>query len=364
MSKIPILLSTDYNEGLPGLPLLNFTLSSTLEAGEPPEARGLERDEVRLMVSYISTNQVVHTRFRQIGDFLEPGDLLVINTSGTLNAALPATRSDGTQLELHLSTHLPANLWVVEMRAYLDIQEKTTGPFYNIKPGEPFELPAGASVTFHTPYAPGNAFRRLWVASLNLPVPLHSYLNRYGFPIRYSYVKKGWPLSYYQTVYATEIGSAEMPSAGRAFTPELLTRLIARGVLIVPLLLHTGVASLESHEPPYEEFYRVPLETARVVNGAHAAAKRVVAVGTTVVRALETVTDAEGTSHPGEGWTRLVITPRRGIRAINGLLTGLHEPRATHLAMLEALAGLEHLRLTYAEALREGYLWHEFGDLH
>src|SRR6266487_1522452 len=349
MSKIPILLSTDYNEGLPGLPLLNFTLSSTLEAGEPPEARGLERDEVRLMVSYISTNQVVHTRFRQIGDFLEPGDLLVINTSGTLNAALPATRSDGTQLELHLSTHLPANLWVVEMRAYLDIQEKTTGPFYNIKPGEPFELPAGASVTFHTPYAPGNAFRRLWVASLNLPVPLHSYLNRYGFPIRYSYVKKGWPLSYYQTVYATEIGSAEMPSAGRAFTPELLTRLIARGIQIAPLLLHTGVASLEQHEPPYEEYYRVPLETARVVSAARGAGRRVVAVGTTVVRALETVTDREGTVHPGGGWTRLVITPERGVRSIDALLTGLHEPRSSHLAMLAALAGREHLTLTYAE---------------
>src|SRR6266568_4845665 len=170
MSKIPNLISMEYNEGLP---LLNFSLSSTLEAGEPPEARGLERDEVRLMVSYISTNQVVHTRFRQIGDFLEPGDVLVINTSGTLNAALPATRPDGTQLELHLSTHLPADLWVVDLRSYHDNREKTTRPFYDIQPGESFTLPAGASVTFHTPYAPGNAFRRLWVASLNLPGPLH-----------------------------------------------------------------------------------------------------------------------------------------------------------------------------------------------
>jgi len=90
----------------------------------------------------------------------------------------------------------------------------------------------------------------------------------------------------------------------------------------------------------------------------------VIAVGTTVVRALETVTDAQGLTHPGEGWTQLVVTPRRGIRSVNGLLTGLHEPRATHLAMLEALAGLEHLQITYAEALRQGYLWHEFGDLH
>ena len=364
MKKVPILLSTEYNERLPGLPLLNFTLSSELEAGEPPEARGMARDEVRLMVSHISNDQVVHTRFRHISDFLGPGDVLVINTSGTLNAALPATRSDGTQLELHLSTHLPANLWVVEMRAYQDNREKTTRPFYDIQPGESFELPAGASITLHTPYAPGHALRRLWVSTLNLPVPLHDYLDQYGFPIRYNYVKEGWPLSYYQTVYATEMGSAEMPSAGRAFTPELITRLIARGIQIAPLILHTGVASTEQKEPVYEEYYRVPEPTARVVNAAHQAHQRVIAVGTTVVRALETVTDTSGITHPGEGWTDILITPQRGIRSINGLLTGLHEPLSTHLAMLETLTGRAHLETTYREAIKERYLWHEFGDLH
>src|SRR6266496_2373538 len=361
MSNLPNLLSTDYNEGLP---LLNFTLSSTLEAGEPPEARGLERDEVRLMVSYISTNQVVHTRFRQIGDFLAPGDVLVINTSGTLNAALPATRSDGTHLELHLSTHLPMNRWVVEMRAYQDNREKTTRPYYNIHRGESFELPAGGSATFYIPYAPGHAVSRLWIATLNLPVSLHDYLDQHGFPIRYSYVKEGWPLSYYQTVYATEKGSAEMPSAGRAFTPELLTRLIAKGIQIAPLLLHTGVASTEHKEPVYEEYYRVAESTARLVNQARLAHQRVIAVGTTVVRALETVTDSGGVTHPGEGWTDILITPQRGIRAVNGMLTGLHEPLSTHLAMLETLTGRAHLEITYREALKEGYLWHEFGDLH
>ena len=364
MNTVPIRLSTEYNQGLPGLPLLNFTLSPDLEAKEPPEARGLARDEVRLMVSYISTDQVVHTHFRQIGDFLEPGDVLVINTSGTLNAALLATRSDGTQFELHLSTHLPADLWVVEMRAYQDKQKKITKPFYDIQQGESFALPAGGSVTLHTPYAPGNAFRRLWVASLHLPGPLHPYLDQYGFPIRYSYVKEEWPLSYYQTVYVTEMGSAEMPSAGRAFTPEVLTRLIAKGIQIAPLLLHTGVASTEQKEPVYEEYYRVPEPTARLVNAAHFAHQRVIAVGTTVVRALETGTDTNGVTHPGEGWTDILITPQRGIRAVNGLLTGLHEPLSTHLAMLETLTGRPHLEVTYREALREHYLWHEFGDLH
>jgi S-adenosylmethionine:tRNA ribosyltransferase-isomerase len=364
MSKTPILLSTDYNEGLPGIPLLNFTLPSTLEAGEPPEVRGLERDEVRLMVSYISTNRVVHTRFRQIGDFLESGDVLVINTSGTLNAALPATRWDGTLLELHLSTHLPTNQWVVEMRAYQDNREKATKPFNNIYPGESFVLPAGASVTFHSPYAPAHARRRLWLATLNLPETVHDYLDQHGFPIRYSYVKEGWPLSYYQTVFATEMGSAEMPSAGRAFTPELLTRLIAKGIQITPLLLHTGVASTEHDEPVYEEYYKVTESTARLINSAHQAHKRVIAVGTTVVRALETVTDSSGVTYPGEGWTDILITPQRGVHAVNGMLTGLHEPLSTHLAMLEALTGRAHLEITYREALKENFLWHEFGDLH
>lgn len=342
---------------------IDFVLPPELEASEPPEARGLARDDVRLMISYRSDDRVVHSRFRNLPHILSPGDLLVINTSGTLNAAIVATRADGTMLEVHLSTQLPAGLWLVEVRSPT---ESASQPFPHAKAGEVLQLPGGGSVSLHTPYGginrPGEV--RLWVATLDLPSPLHVYLDKYGFPIRYSYVKRSWPSSYYQTVYATEPGSAEMPSAGRAFTPELITRLVAKGVQIAPLLLHTGVASLESHEPPYEELYRVPLETAQLVTRARAGGKRVIAVGTTVVRALETVTDREGITHPGEGWTRLVITPERGLRSITGLLTGLHEPRATHLAILEALASRNHLQLTYSEALRMGYLWHEFGDLH
>jgi S-adenosylmethionine:tRNA ribosyltransferase-isomerase len=351
---------------LRGVRALDFDLPAQLEAGEPPEARGLARDEVRLMLSYRADDHVVHTRFRELPDFLRPGDLLVINTSGTMNAALDATRADGTRLELHLSTHLPADLWIVEVRLP---SGPATVPFPHATAGETLSLPGGAAVTLHTPYLADRSLApseptRLWIATLQLPGELDGYLAQYGFPIRYSYVKQGWPGSYYQTVYATETGSAEMPSAGRAFTPELLTRLVARGIQVAPLLLHTGVASLEDHEPPYEEFYRVPLTTAQLVNAAREAGRRVVAVGTTVVRALETVTDVEGTTHPGEGWTRIIITPQRGIRAVDALLTGLHEPRATHLAMLEALAGRTHLQVAYAEALRQGYLWHEFGDLH
>lgn len=370
----PLLGTTVALEKIPTLALgwgrLNFNLPSTLEASEPPEARGLARDQVRLMVSYRADNRIIHTQFRDLGAFLSPGDLLVINTSGTMNAALSATRADGTTLELHLSTHLPADQWIVELRL---ADEQGTKPFYNAQVGESLHLPDGATVILHAPYSaaligtaayPSPPVARLWTATLHLPGSLHDYLEQHGSPIRYSYVKQSWPASYYQTVYATELGSAEMPSAGRAFTPELITQLVAHGVQIAPLILHTGVASLEKHEPPYDEYYRVPPQTAQLVNAARAAGKRVIAVGTTVVRALETVTDKQGTTQSGEGWTRLIITPQRGLYAVNAMLTGLHEPEATHLAMLAALAGLKHLEITYAEALRERYLWHEFGDLH
>src|ERR671910_291177 len=343
---------------------LDFELPPELEADAPPEARGFARDEVRLMVSYRSDDRVVHSTFQDIGDFLEAGDVLVINTSGTMNAALDAEREDGTALELHLSTRLPADLSVVELRRPTDA---ATEPFRYAVAGETLRLPRGATATLHAPYPSSSPRRkgfRLWIATLDFPEPLDEYLERHGFPIRYGYVRESWPSSYYQTVYATETGSAEMPSAGRAFTPELITRLVARGIQVAPLILHTGVASLEEDEPPYDEFYRVPPETARLVNAARTSGRRVVAVGTTAVRALETVTDESGTTHPGEGWTRLIITRERGIRSVDSMLTGLHEPRSSHLAMLEALAGREHLRVTYGEAVRDGFLWHEFGDLH
>jgi S-adenosylmethionine:tRNA ribosyltransferase-isomerase len=238
---------------------LNFRLPRELEASEPPEARGLERDAVKLMVSYLADDRILHRRFRDIVDTLEAGDVVVINTSGTMNAALNVLREDGTAMELHLSTHLPADLWIVEIR---QLAENATKPFYTAQAGETLMLPAGGYATLHAPYNTDErqhgGHTRLWIATLQLPMNLHPYLERYGFPIRYNYVREEYPISYYQTVYATQVGSAEMPSAGRAFTHELITRLVAKGVQIVPLILHTGVASLEDHEPPYEEYYRVP----------------------------------------------------------------------------------------------------------
>lgn len=343
---------------------LEFDLPPELEANAPPEARGLSRDEVRLMVSYRTDDRIEHGLFRDIERYLVPGDLLVINTSGTMNAALAARRADGTEIELHLSTLLPDGRWSVELRLPHGFSSR---PFLIANSHETLTLPGGGSIHLHEPYSPAASSAgevRLWMASLRIPEPLDVYLMRYGLPIHYHYVRSSWPSTFYQTIFATDAGSAEMPSAGRGFTPELVTRLVALGIQFAPLRLHTGVASLEDHEPPYAEWYSVPEPTANLVNAARSDRRRVIAVGTTVVRALETVTDIEGATRSGEGWTELVITPERGVRAVDGLLTGLHEPRATHLAMLEALADREHLRSAYSASLAHRYLWHEFGDLH
>jgi S-adenosylmethionine:tRNA ribosyltransferase-isomerase len=349
------------------LSTIEFSLPSELEASAPPEARGLRRDEVRLMVSSYSKDQVMHTRFYKFPKFLNEGDVLVINTSRTRNSALLATRTDGTLLELHLSTHFDTGLWTVEVRS-MDEAGKTKH-FEDVHMGEVLHLPGAASAVLQEPYISdcnenSRPSETLWLAKIELPQDVDEYLARHGFPIRYNYVKERWPLSFYQTVYATESGSAEMPSAGRPFTSKLLRRLETKGIRIAPLILHTGVSNLETHEPPYREYYRVNAETAQLVNEARAAGRRIVAVGTTAIRALESVTNGDGRTHAGEGWTCLVVTPQRGLRAVNALLTGMHEPAASHLAMLEALAGRAHIKVAYEEALRKNYLWHEFGDLH
>ena len=351
----------------------DFELSSAFEAHEPPEARGLKRDDVRLLVSDLATDSIDHARFADLPRWLSAGDLLVVNTSATINAALPATAADGRAFEVHLSTRLPGGLWSVELR---QPGEKASLPYTDALAGTALLLPAGGQATLLAPYPFAGslaACSRLWAAAVIFPGPDGAYLRDYGQPIRYGYVGGSWPNEMYQTVFANDPGSAEMPSAGRPFTPELVTQLVSRGIEIAPLVLHTGVASLESHEPPYEEYYRVPRRTAERVNAARRAGGRVIAVGTTVVRALETVTDESGTSSPGEGWTALVIAADRPVRAVNGLITGLHEPRATHLMLLEAVVAAAsrtgicarcHLERAYAEAIRVGYLWHEFGDSH
>jgi S-adenosylmethionine:tRNA ribosyltransferase-isomerase len=336
-------------------PALAFELPERLEAHEPPEARGLPRDEVRMLVAARTTGELVDARFRDLPDVLAPGDAVVVNTSATLPASLPATRSDGRAIRLHLSTPVPgkAGHWVVELRC-------GDTPCRSGRP-ETLLLPAGGKAHLLAPYLTG---RRLWVARLDLPGTLSAYLAEHGAPIRYRHVSRQLPLDDYQTVFASEAGSAEMPSAGRPFTHRVLAALVARGITIASVVLHTGVSSLEEGEAPYPERYRVPEATARAIAATRNRGGRVIAVGTTVVRALETAARPDRHVAAAEGWTDLVVTPVRPPRVVDGLLTGWHEPGASHMLLLEAVGGRDLIDRSYRAALARGYLWHEFGDVH
>ncbi len=324
------------------------------EAHEPPEARGSGRADVAMLVARRHDPELVHARFRELPRFLSAGDLLVVNTSATLPAALDA-RLGERPVELWLSTPAGDGTWLVELRT------RDRAPYPRPPVGVGLDLLAGGRVQLLARFA---GSERLSVARFELDEPLHDYLRRHGRPVRYGYVPEPWPLDAYQTVFSLEPGSAEMPSAGRPFTAELVTELVSSGVLFSPVTLHTGVSSPEDGEPPFPERFRVPLATARLVNAVRGWNGRVIAVGTTVVRALETVAAANGTVSQGRGWTSVVVTPERGLRAVDGLLTGWHESGSSHHALLEAAAGGELLERSYRAALEHGYRWHEFGDLH
>ena len=347
--------------------VLDFVLPPELEAHEPPEAAGRPRDDVRLLVSH-GLDEPVDTRLGFVPAHLDPGDLLVVNTSATVPAALAGTRADGEPVAVHLSTPLADGRWLVEVRRRVD---GTTEPYGRTMAGETVDLPGGGHVEGIEPWRTSD---RLTVAHLHLPgdatVPAHAvdpvlpYLARWGAPIRYRHVPVPWPISTYQTVFADRPGSAEMPSASRPFTAELVARLVSTGVAIAPVTLHTGVSSLEEHEDPYPERFEVSASTAQRVDDTRAHGGRVVALGTTAVRALESAVDRTGRPVAAAGWTDRVVSPQNPTVVVDGLITGWHEPRSSHLRMLEAVAGRPALELAYDRAVRWGYRWHEFGDLH
>jgi S-adenosylmethionine:tRNA ribosyltransferase-isomerase len=313
-------------------------------AVEPPEARGRSRKDVALLVATRSDGAVAAARFGDLPELLQPGDLVVVNTSATVPSALPG-RLGGWDVRVHLSTPLGGDRWVVEIR---------TAGLRRLEPapeGGRVALPGGGTLTLLGAYLGSGRLRE---ASLTLPCATDAYLALHGGPIRYADHGEAWPLRAYQSIFGREPGSAEMPSAGRPFTHDLVTALVTRGVLLAPVVLHAGVSSPERDEPPFPERYRVPPETARLVDAVRGWGGRVVAVGTTVVRALE--------SGWGEGSTDLVITPERGVRVVDGLITGWHEPESSHLLMLEAIAGRELLCRAYEEAAALGLAGHEFGD--
>jgi S-adenosylmethionine:tRNA ribosyltransferase-isomerase len=337
-------------------PRAHFTRSPASDATEPPETHGVARDGVKLLSA--EPGGISHARFADLGHYLRPGDLLVVNNSATLPAAVTGARA-GQPITVHFSTARGDHLWVVELRPVTG----ATGHLPDVRPGERIGLPGGAALAVVASYpTPGVAGSRLWTAHLALEGDVLAYLARHGRPIRYSYVPRQWPLSSYQTVFARHPGSAEMASAARPFSTRLVTSLVASGITIAPITLHAGVSSAEPGEPPAAEWFDVPPTTARLVNLTHATGGRVIAVGTTVTRALESAATADGYAEAITGWTDLVLGPDRPARVVDGLITGWHDAGATHLLLLEAVAGPELVAAAYREAVEHGYLWHEFGD--
>ncbi len=336
-----------------GATTARFQRPDRSDATRPPESRGLARDEVRLAVA--TPAGVSHTRAGTLASHLHPGDLVVVNTSATMPAAIDLPRRGGTWT-VHVSTEIDDGSWVIELRL-----PDSSGPA-TPDADEVLRLPGGVRLRVVEPHPAGQ--RRLWRARPLPDVDLVGYLAAHGRPIRYPYVDGSWPLSDLQNVYADRPGSAEMASAGRPISERTLVRLIARGVAIAPIELHTGVSSQEFLEPPQPERYTVPAATARLVTSTLAAGRRVVAIGTTVVRALESGAPS-GRVTPSTGWTDLVLGPHRPARVVTGLYTGLHSPEASHLDLLEAVAGPELVSEAYAAVTSRhspAYLWHEFGD--
>ncbi|TLZ66724.1 MAG: S-adenosylmethionine:tRNA ribosyltransferase-isomerase [Methanobacteriota archaeon] len=333
---------------------LVFERPERVFAHEPPEVRGHARDDVRLLVTRPEGHH--HARFGDLSRFLGEADLLVVNESAAIPASLPAEGRLGSIL-LNLCTRFRSDLWIAEPRW----EAGKPGPL-PIEPDEELRI-GSATVRLLAPY-PG--IPRLWFALADRP--FESMIAERGGPIHYGYTN-AWPMDTYQTLFSRVPGSAEMPSAARPITPRIREQLERAGVLIAPVLLHTGVSSLEidsetvEAQAMYPEPFSVSPETADAVNRAHANGGRVIAVGTTVVRALESAWTPEGLRARG-GFTRLFVNPDRGIHAVDGLLTGFHDPVTSHLALLTAFLGIERVRDAYAEAIRAGYLWHEFGDSH
>ncbi|MGL5849425.1 MAG: S-adenosylmethionine:tRNA ribosyltransferase-isomerase [Phycicoccus sp.] len=337
-----------------GQPATRFSPSAF--ASLPAESRGLARDEVQLLVARPSG--IRHVRFRDLADQLDPGDLVVVNTSATVPAELDGELGGTGAVVIHVASRLSDGSRVVELRtaphaerAVLDAEadDLVTAGAAVVRLVEPYPFRA----------SPTGAGNRLWRATVS--GDLDHELAAHGRPIAYGYVERPLPLEAYQTVFGTRPGSAEMPSAGRPFTTGLVTQLVAAGVGVVPITLHTGVSSQEAGEGPQPEWFEVPAATATAVNAARGAGRRVVAVGTTVTRALESAV-VDDAVVARSGWTDRVVTADDPPQVVSGLVSGWHDPAASHLLLVEAVAGEALTQAAYDEAVAAGYLWHEFGD--
>jgi S-adenosylmethionine:tRNA ribosyltransferase-isomerase len=340
--------------------IIQFDLPQHLACPKPTEERNLARDEVRLLITE-GSGQIEHTTFNHFPLFLQKGDVLVVNTSATIPAALPVSLPGGRQGRLHISTKLHDRRWLVEIR---EITGNKTKRWHEGAEGMVFQLPSSTSVILKHRFYKNEQWLHLWVVEFNLHQSMQNYLSVNATPVQYEKLDRQYPLSYYQTFFSFHPGSSEMPSAGRGFTPGLIETLLKKGVALAPVILHTGISSLEENETPYPEYMEVDPVTAALINTAKSQGRRIIAVGTTAIRAIETAVNNEGIVLSYRGNTELFIDESYAMKVIDGLLTGFHEPRASHLNMLQSVAGFEHIDRAYKEAIQAGYYWHQFGDMH
>ncbi len=330
-------------------------IPALLGADRTPEDRGLRRDRVRLLVSRPSGE--THHRFDELPELLRRGDLLVVNQSATVPASLEAHAAFGN-FRISVSTVYGPDLWLVEPRWGFG----RPGPL-PLESGDRLEA-GGVPGRYVAPYP-----RIPRLGFFHADGDLAAAMGSVGAPIRYGYLARDYPLEEYQTVFGRIPGSAEMPSAARPFTARVVARLAAAGVGIAPVTLHAGVSSLEAGDagpgavPLYPEPFEVPTGTVDAIRSTRQRGGRVIAVGTTVVRALESATDGCGL-RPARGFTRLYLSSDRPSRTVDGLLTGFHEATSTHLALLSSVTGTGRVRRSYRVAVDSGYLGHEFGDSH
>ena len=350
------------NHALKNKPSINFTLPDELRAKKPPELRGINHDHVRLFVIDRNNRMTYHSAFNHLSDFLRRGDLLIFNSSRTLPASLKTINYKAQQnLEVRLAEHLPDDCWLV-----LFLYQNKNHFHSNLKPGLRIEFASGLSATIierniHNP--------RLWKIKFSANGPeLINIFYQIGKPIHYGYISAPLPLEYFLTVFAKDPVSSEMPSAGRAFTWKMLFDLKNKGIDTAFLTLHTGLSSYMNGDPNAgqlvaEEEYFISESTADKIETNKARNGRIVAVGTSVVRVLESCAIQTGKVLPGHAYTSPRMTEGHKLKIADGLITGFHEPEASHLDLLSAFLSPSLIKKSYEEAIEKNYLWHEFGDL-
>lgn len=328
-----------------------YDLPHELIAQSPAE----KRDMSRLLV-YSRENKTIEDRiFRDITEYLDPGDVLVRNVTKVIPARLYATREDtGGAMEFLLLKRVNDTDW-----------ECLVKPGRKARPGRTFTVNDELSVTVLESLEDGNRIVRL-----NYEGIFEEVLDRAGeMPLPPYITKKLEDRSRYQTVYARDDGSAAAPTAGLHFTPELLQKLREKGVLIADVLLHVGLGTfrpvsaenVEEHHM-HSEYWQVTPEAAELINSARANGGRIVSVGTTGCRTLESASTDDGIVHAGSGWTDIFITPGYRFKAVDALITNFHLPESTLLMLISAFCSREEIMRVYEHAVKERYRFFSFGD--